>query len=867
MTRESNLSGLLLAVATGMFVAVRALGGQTLPYTGFSAFANFFAILFVLVVAICVMRQARVAMPRALPWLAAGWLAMFAWGAWRSPFIGDGLPQASDAVIYLLVLLGGFAAALVEPALVAIVVRIAIAMAAVEAFMAVCQIKFDLPRLRALVESGEVPLIDSLKGKIGLDRLYGDNAFGTFVNPNSLAAFLVVGICLLLGHALSCGKRLTSIVVHALLGALMLLGFSWTDSKGGLVALLAGVWFFAIQRVESQRLRRMLSMLTAAGVVALVAILVLGYMEVIPSRRLGLSIQVRLEYWKAAAQMIVRHPLGGVGLSGYGEWYPTFKPPLGWESGDPHNDYVWLLAELGVVAPLVYAGMWWTILRRRPPLPYGEEGRGEGESEFSRDKRGEWGVIACSGVVLLLALFNFAIFNSDDLINVINGTDRSSGAVRAALETAVIPIIFVAAALLLLTCWRGSTLETERKSTALDHGFRAAAGAVLLHQLVDFDFKAQGVMCVLLTLSGTMLSRAGVGDKKVAPPTKFACVLLVLALLAIPVGVYLPAASGMPREEAETKQSELKRLLDHPEELTPGESLAAYRKAIVNARQRARDAAPFDAQAEADLARALSSFDDRAGASELSDEMMGHLEKAAQLRPMNSSLKAWIGSVQIRRGLSAIAQNRADAARGFFEKARAAYADAAALYPLNPGLALMNGDALLLLGERQYADARYWDAFKIDQRINDPNVAIAAIFYDSRPGAFARHGRDEAILDEVQKSTELTPGFLMRRIVGECFVLSNLKRARGSEDEQKREALKKKIIADVNTLFERCEKLDERAHAAFLLAVCQMYLGSAADAESARAQAIKLQSESEKSGTSGTAGWIFNKTLETIQKK
>lgn len=882
MNRESNLSGLLLAVIAGMFMAVRPLAGQFAPYTGLSAFANFFAILFVLAAGICVMRKPSVPLPRGFVLLAAAWAAMFVWGAWRSPFIGEGLPQASDALLYLFVLLGGIAAGLVEPALSGIVIRITIAMAAVEAFMAICQIHFDLPRLRAMVESGALPLIDSLKGNLGQLRLYGDNAFGTFVNPNSLAAFLIVGMCLLLGHAVSCGKRMLSIVTHSLLGALMLWGFFWTDSKGGGVAVLAGLWFFGVQRIKEQRARSILSILTAAGVAALLAILMLGYFEIIPSRRLGLSIQVRLEYWKAAAQMIARHPLGGVGLSGYGEWYSTFKTPLGWESGDPHNDYVWLLAELGIFAPLIYAGMWWVILRRKsealPPQPNPLPRKGEGEqqdSEFSRDKRGEWGVIACAAIMLLLALLNFTVFNADELINVINGTDRSAGAIRAAVEAAVVPGVFAVVALLLQTCWRGSTLSNESKCTALGHGLRAAAGAILLHQLVDFDFKSQGVMCALMVPAGMLLARAQtalgaqasslqLGSRASSP--LFAAALIVAALLAIPVGVYLPIVSGIPREEAENKQTELKRLADHPEELAPGESIADYRKAIVAARRRARDAAPFDAQAEADLARALSSFDDRAGASELSDEMMEHLEAAMRFRPLNSSLKAWIGSVYFRRAVSALKQGRADAARGFFEKARAAYAEAAALYLLNPGLALMEGDALVMLGEREQADARFWDAFKIDMRINDPNVYIAAIFFDPRPGVFARHGKDDAVFDELKKIAETTPGNLLRRIVGECYALNNLKRPHGDEDE-KRVALKKKILTDVSTLFERCEKPDERAHAAFLLAICQREFGSKADADAARAMAIELQRESEQRGTPGTAKWIFEKSLEPVKRE
>ena len=84
-------------------------------------------------------------------------------------------------------------------------------MVAVEAVAGIYQIYFDLPRLRQEVAAGQTTLPEVLQSKQGLDRFYGDEAFGTFGNPNSLAGYLLVGILLLAGLS---WERLRSITLR-----------------------------------------------------------------------------------------------------------------------------------------------------------------------------------------------------------------------------------------------------------------------------------------------------------------------------------------------------------------------------------------------------------------------------------------------------------------------------------------------------------------------------------------------------------------------------------------------------------------------------------------------------------------------------
>jgi tetratricopeptide (TPR) repeat protein/O-antigen ligase len=67
----------------------------------------------------------------------------------------------------------------------------------------------------------------------------------------------------------------------------------------------------------------------------------------------------RLRVWRATMNMVLDHPLAGVGLQNWAAYYPLY------DRGDvlalvsaprrPHNDYLWLWAELGILGLLVYA--------------------------------------------------------------------------------------------------------------------------------------------------------------------------------------------------------------------------------------------------------------------------------------------------------------------------------------------------------------------------------------------------------------------------------------------------------------------------------------------------------------------------------
>ena len=77
------------------------------------------------------------------------------------------------------------------------------------------------------------------------------------------------------------------------------------------------------------------------------------------------SIQDRLYMWQHTREMIEDHPLLGVGVGNWQIAYPVYDGgDIVWESATPkrpHNDYLWIAAEIGIPGLLIYLGFLITI--------------------------------------------------------------------------------------------------------------------------------------------------------------------------------------------------------------------------------------------------------------------------------------------------------------------------------------------------------------------------------------------------------------------------------------------------------------------------------------------------------------------------
>jgi len=92
------------------------------------------------------------------------------------------------------------------------------------------------------------------------------------------------------------------------------------------------------------------------------------------------ALAVRGEIWRATLRMIGEHPVFGVGLGAFATVYPRYDASPGLRyTAEAHNDYLQLLAEVGIVGGLIGAAflsllvrtIWRSLWRAAEPAAVG----------------------------------------------------------------------------------------------------------------------------------------------------------------------------------------------------------------------------------------------------------------------------------------------------------------------------------------------------------------------------------------------------------------------------------------------------------------------------------------------------------------
>ena len=153
-------------------------------------------------------------------------------------------------------------------------------------------------------------------------NLYGSNVFGTLGNPNFMSAFMgmtgVVAFGLSFNRSLQIWIRLGLVV----LSLVTLVIVFETNSVQGFLNFAAGVTSTVIIWLFMKHKTKLGYLLTCiAGVGG--GLVLLGIINIGPLANYlyKSSLQARGFYWRAALNMLLDHPLLGVGMDGYGEWY------------------------------------------------------------------------------------------------------------------------------------------------------------------------------------------------------------------------------------------------------------------------------------------------------------------------------------------------------------------------------------------------------------------------------------------------------------------------------------------------------------------------------------------------------------------
>ncbi len=202
--------------------------------------------------------------------------------------------------------------------------------------------------LAALGASAVVPVVMAAGQALGVGGTSAIGGFerlrGTFLHPNPFAAFctflLVLGVALLPaveGRA----RRALHIGLPAL--GLCLLG---TYARGAWIAAVVGVVAVALQRRSRTTVGTVIAVLVVVATLAPSTVARFGDLDEGPraSGDASNSLAWRLAYWEDALGLVADNPLTGVGFGMVSERLDEGVPP--------HNDYLRVVVELGVIGVL-----------------------------------------------------------------------------------------------------------------------------------------------------------------------------------------------------------------------------------------------------------------------------------------------------------------------------------------------------------------------------------------------------------------------------------------------------------------------------------------------------------------------------------
>lgn len=252
------------------------------------------------------------------------------------------------AVVQFLVLLVYFAATLVfvdTPKRLKTIVYFISVFGFVYAFFAILQNLLDPGRIYGVYER---PFV---------------SPFGSFVNKHNFAAFVEMSVALPLGllfsGAIKKDKRLLLITAVAVQGIALVM----SGSRGGLVALIAEIFFIVVISRRSQTKEQIvLKIALAALLVATIigsTILIGNYSALDRIAETAVSkdpTSSRTQIWSTTWEVVKQNPIFGAGWGALGTAYTQFDPMNGRERVEQaHNDYLQLLADAGIFGLLIGA--------------------------------------------------------------------------------------------------------------------------------------------------------------------------------------------------------------------------------------------------------------------------------------------------------------------------------------------------------------------------------------------------------------------------------------------------------------------------------------------------------------------------------
>jgi len=259
---------------------------------------------------------------------------------------------------------------------------------------------FDL-RDRRWLAIAPIVALGALEAALGLCQYFGGNGeqvpvfggpgeqvrWGTYANHNHYAGFLEMALPFAVVYPVALWRRARSPghspVAPALgacgvwaLAGLMFAGIVHSFSRMGFIAALFSLFVMGTLAFGSRQLSWVASsrkrQIVTAGVAAALALAGLVFLP--PDKLIrrfaqiasveGLTAEGRIKLWAETIPLIKAYPFFGCGLGGYETAFLRFKVSEPLVTDDfAHNDYLQLLAELGVVGFAIGAALAFSVVR------------------------------------------------------------------------------------------------------------------------------------------------------------------------------------------------------------------------------------------------------------------------------------------------------------------------------------------------------------------------------------------------------------------------------------------------------------------------------------------------------------------------
>lgn len=174
---------------------------------------------------------------------------------------------------------------------------------------------------------------------------------GTFGNPNSFAAFLIIGIFPVIMLILYT-KKIKAKVFYSFLFMIMIFNIYLTQSRNSWIAFAMGCVILAI--IYSFKI-----LFALGGLGAVIMLIPKGRSRIMDIGNSSLN-ESRIKLWKTALKMIKDHPITGVGNGNYVSLYDGYVnkyPELKYADLTRfpcHNSYLKIQSELGVLGSIPF---------------------------------------------------------------------------------------------------------------------------------------------------------------------------------------------------------------------------------------------------------------------------------------------------------------------------------------------------------------------------------------------------------------------------------------------------------------------------------------------------------------------------------